>query len=63
MDAFSFLLPFMETCVSLIEVYRENSEVIPLVLELFSLVAENLIVFLDQVCAKLVDAYTCTVYV
>ncbi len=57
MDAFSFLLPFLETCVSLIEVYREDSEVIPLVLELFSLVTENLIVFLDQVCVNSVDAY------
>ena len=48
-DTFSFLLPFMETCVTLVEVYSEDSEVTPLVLELFTLVAENLVVFLDQV--------------
>ena len=44
-----FIAPFLETSVSLAEVYSDVSEMVSLILELFSLVAENFIVFLSQV--------------
>ena len=48
-ELFVFITPFLEACVSLAEVYNDFSEMIGLILELFALVAENLIVFLTQV--------------
>lgn len=48
-EFFSFLLPILQTCVSLLELYSGAADVVAVILELFVLVAENYTVFLDQV--------------
>ena len=48
-EFFDFLYPILRTCVSLLELYCGMADVVAVILELFSLVAENYIVFLDQV--------------
>ena len=48
-EFFNFLLPLLETCVSLLELYTGTADVVAVILELFILVAENYTVFLDQV--------------
>lgn len=47
-EQFHFLLPFLQVCVSLMEVYSGVSEVITVILKLFSLVAENSFVWLES---------------
>lgn len=44
-EQFPFLLPFLQVCVSLMEVYAGVSEVVAVVLKLFSLVAEYSIIW------------------
>ncbi len=46
---FSFLLPLLQTSVSILELYADSPETVRVILELFSLVAENYIVFLNEV--------------
>lgn len=48
-EFFRFLLPMMQTCVSLLELCSSMADVVGVILELFVLVAENYTVFLDQV--------------
>ena len=56
-EFFSFLLPILETCVSLLNLYTGIADVVAVILELFILVAENYTVFLDHVC---VHVHTCS---
>lgn len=49
-EFFDFLLPLLQTCVSLLELYSAVADVVAVILDLFVLVAENYTVFLDQVC-------------
>ena len=47
-EHFQFLLPFLQVCVSLMEVYSGVSEVITVILKLFSLVAEYFVVWFES---------------
>ena len=47
-EFFSFLLPLLRGSVQLLELYCDVSEVIRVILELFTLMAENYIVFLSE---------------
>ena len=48
-EFFEFLLPLLQASVPLLEVFRDNAEVVRLIIELFALTAENYIIFLNQV--------------
>ena len=48
---FTYLLPLLQTAVSLLELYSDVPEVGRVILELFALVAENYTVFLNEVAA------------
>ena len=51
-EQFHYLLPFLQVCVSLMEVYSGVSEVITIILKLFSLVAEYSIVWQQADCVS-----------
>ena len=48
-DFYEFLLPLLRVSVSLMELYLGMSDVVTVILELFSLVAENYTAYLDEV--------------
>ena len=48
-EYFIFLLPLLQACAPLLEVYADVPEVVGVIFELFALVAENYIHFLDRV--------------
>ncbi len=48
-EFFHFLLPILQVSVSLLELYSGQPDVVTVILELFVLVAENYIIFLNQV--------------
>ena len=47
-EHFQFLLPFLQVCVSLMDVYSGVAEVITVILKLFSLVAEYFVVWFES---------------
>jgi hypothetical protein len=47
-EHFQFLLPFLQVCVSLMNVYSGVAEVITVILKLFSLVAEYFVVWFES---------------
>ena len=47
-EHFQFLLPFLQVCVSLMDVYSGVTEVISVILTLFSLVAEYFVVWFES---------------
>ena len=47
-EHFEFLLPFLQVCVSLMEVYAGVSEVIAVILQLFSLVTEYSVIWRES---------------
>ena len=47
-EHFPFILPFLQVCVSLMDVYSGVSEVITVILKLFSLVAEYFVVWFES---------------
>ena len=56
-EFFTYLLPILQTCIKLLPLYEEIDDVITVVLELFTLVAENYIVFLNKVRCLLVGRF------
>ena len=61
-EFFNYLLPILETCVSLLELYTGTADVVAVILELFVLVAENYTVFLDAVCTSTRHTLACTIF-
>ena len=51
-EQFEFLLPFLQVCVSLMEVYVGVSEVISVILKLFSLVIEYSVIWRESSCVS-----------
>ena len=49
MISLRFMLPMLQAAVSLLELYADAPEVAGTILELFSLVAENYTIFLNEV--------------
>ena len=58
-EHFQFLLPFLQVCVSLMDVYSGVAEVITVILKLFSLVAEYFVVWFESNIVSLYTASYC----
>ena len=58
-EHFVFILPFLQVCVSLMDVYSGVSEVITVVLKLFSLVAEYFVVWFESNIVSVYYTYRC----
>ena len=61
-EFFTFMLPILEAAVHLLEIYADTTEVVGVILDLFSLVTENYIVFLNQV-RKSVPVHAAVYYI
>jgi len=48
-EFFRYLLPILQMGIKLLPLYKEQREVLPIILELYVLVAENYIIFLTKV--------------
>lgn len=51
-EQFEFLLPFLQVCVSLMEVYAGVSEIITVILKLFSLMTEYSVIWHESNCVS-----------